>query len=431
MRGRSLCRNTRDYDVVVAGAGLAGMVAALRAAGRGGKTALVAFGAGTLTIGGGSIDILGYIDGEPVRGDPFAAFERLAPEHPYALLGAEAAEEAVEFVTAAAAEAGLPLIRAGSRESGNAWLPTAAGTLKPVWLTGPGMNPSPLRSAKSLAVIGVEGMKDFSPRLVLDGLERNPLFAGRKMSAALLPPPPFLPATGGRDVTPLDLARFLDTRDGHAWFCRALPGAAGSADAALLPSFLGVNDSARTHAALESALGIALVETVCLPPAVAGLRLQNALRVALRRARVSIFDNVEINGTLTDGRRCMGLTAEREGRRRVFRAASFVIATGGLFGKGITTAPGKAFESIFGIPVPMPDRQEMWSEERFFGRMRHRFASMGVVVDRNLRAVDADGDPLLSNVFFAGRTLGGYDFASEKSGGGTALATGWFAGGRA
>ncbi|MDR1686094.1 MAG: anaerobic glycerol-3-phosphate dehydrogenase subunit B [Desulfovibrio sp.] len=420
-----------DYDIVVVGSGLAGMVAALRAAGRGRKTALVSFGAGTLTIGGGSIDILGYIDGEPVLGDPFAAFGRLAPDHPYALLGAEAAAEAVNFLKDAAASAGLPLLQAGTRERGNAWLPTAAGTLKPVWLTGPGMNPASLRAAKSIAVTGVEGMKDFSPRFVLGGLKRNPFFEGKTLSAVLLPAPFLFPEAGGRDVTMLDLARFLDTPDGRAWLLRVLPGAAGAADTALLPSFLGVGGSAQTHAALEQALGIALVETVCLPPAVTGLRLQNALRRALRRAGAAVFDNVLINGALTDGRRCLELSAEREGQRRAFRAESFVIATGGIFGKGITTAPGKAFESIFTIPVPAPEKQEMWSDARFFGRARHRFASMGVAVNRDLQAVDAAGAPLLFNVFFAGRTLGGYDFAAEKSGSGVALATGWFAGGRA
>jgi glycerol-3-phosphate dehydrogenase subunit B len=293
------------------------------------------------------------------------------------------------------------------------------------------MNPESLCAAKSLAVIGVEGMKDFSPRLVLGGLERNPLFAGKTLSAALLPPPSFLPEAGGRDVTMLDLARVLDTRDGRAWLLRVLPGAAGTADAALLPSFLGVGGSAQTHAALEQALGIALVETVCLPPAVTGLRLQNALRRALRRAGAAVFDNILINGALSAERRCLELSAEREGQRRVFRAESFIIATGGIFGKGITTMPGKAFESIFGIPVPAPEKRELWSDAHFYGRTRRRFASMGLVVNRDLQAVDAGGDPLLSNVFFAGRTLGGYDFAAEKSGSGVALATGWFAGDRA
>jgi glycerol-3-phosphate dehydrogenase len=424
-------KHAADYDVVVVGAGLAGLVAALRAAGRGRKTALVSFGAGTAAIGGGSIDILGYTDGEPVLGDPFVAFKRLAPDHPYVLLGAEAAVTAVDFLKEATAAAGLPLLQAGTREFGNAWLPTAAGTLKPVWLSGPGMNPESLRAAKSLTVIGVEGMKDFSPRFVLCGLKRNPFFAGKTLSAALLPLPSFFPEAGGRDVSMLDLARFLDTQSGRAWLLRELPGAAGAADAALLPSFLGVGGSAQTHAALEQALGIALVETVCMPPAVTGLRLQNALRRALRRAGAAVFDNVLINGALTAGRRCLELSAEREGQRRAFRAESFVIATGGIFGNGITTAPGKAFESIFAIPVPAPEKQETWSGARFFGRTRHRFASMGVVVNRALQAVDAAGEPLLFNVFFAGRTLGGYDFAAEKSGSGVALTTGWFAGGRA
>ena len=42
--------------------------------------------------------------------------------------------------------------------------------------------------------------------------------------------------------------------------------------------------------------------------------------------------------------------------------------------------------------------------------------------------IDNEGNVLLSNVRFAGRILGGYDFAAEKSGHGVALATGWHAG---
>ena len=38
-----------------------------------------------------------------------------------------------------------------------------------------------------------------------------------------------------------------------------------------------------------------------------------------------------------------------------------------------------------------------------------------------------DGNPLCGNVFFIGKTLGGYDHAAEKSGNGVALSTALFA----
>jgi glycerol-3-phosphate dehydrogenase subunit B len=142
-----------------------------------------------------------------------------------------------------------------------------------------------------------------------------------------------------------------------------------------------------------------------------------------------VLCNVEVSGSLVENGRCLGLTAERAGTRHVYRAGSFIIATGGIFGKGVSTLPGRAFETIFRLPLPVPGTQELWSSPRLFGRAAHPFARMGVSVDGRLRAVDEGGTVLFDNVFFAGRTLGGYDFASEKSGGGVALATGYAAGG--
>ena len=53
---------------------------------------------------------------------------------------------------------------------------------------------------------------------------------------------------------------------------------------------------------------------------------------------------------------------------------------------------------------------------------------MGMRVNSELKPLDAEGTEVLANVRFAGRILGGYDFAAEKSGHGVALATGRYAG---
>ena len=74
----------------------------------------------------------------------------------------------------------------------------------------------------------------------------------------------------------------------------------------------------------------------------------------------------------------------------------------------------------------MPENTEEWSSPSIFGDSL--FARMGVKVNDALKPVDAEGNVILNNVRFAGRILGGYDFATEKSGHGVALATGWHAG---
>ena len=99
-------------------------------------------------------------------------------------------------------------------------------------------------------------------------------------------------------------------------------------------------------------------------------------------------------------------------------------------GGGFASEPGVAREAIFGLPLCLPnggvpDDPTDWSDPDIFGS--HPFAMMGVAVDDALRPVDDTGAPRLENVHFAGRSLGGYDFSTEKSGNGVALATGWHA----
>lgn len=83
---------------------------------------------------------------------------------------------------------------------------------------------------------------------------------------------------------------------------------------------------------------------------------------------------------------------------------------------------GKARESIFGIEIEVPENVDEWSEPEAFGK--HLFSRLGVAVNEQLNAKNGAAP----NVFFAGRTLGGYDHAAEKSGQGVACATGHVAG---
>ena len=105
------------------------------------------------------------------------------------------------------------------------------------------------------------------------------------------------------------------------------------------------------------------------------------------------------------------------------------MATGGFMGGGFLSSPGEARETVFGLPVLqadgslLPARPEDWSDQNIFGN--HAFASAGVMVNAAMSPLRIDGTPALNNVFFAGRSVGGYDFASEKSGNGVAVATAW------
>jgi glycerol-3-phosphate dehydrogenase subunit B len=287
------------------------------------------------------------------------------------------------------------------------------------------MDPAVLRQAASFTVAGIAGMKDFSPLLAATGLAACPLFAGKRVNKGSMDSP--LPL-GNRDYTTLDLARFLDKAEGSAWLLRTLPKAAAGAEAVFLPAVLGTAFSAALHADLPQKLGFPVLELFCPVPSVTGLRLRAVLHQALKQRRVSMVEGTTATGAIVEQGRCAALVTEESGRQRIWRARNFIMATGGFFGKGIESGPGRAREAVFGLPVSAPEEQYSWSDQCFLSRNGHLFARLGVATDASLRPVDPAGDPVLENVFFVGRSLRGYDHALEKSGNGVALATGYAAG---
>ena len=423
----SRCEVRSHADVVIVGAGLAGLTAALTASRRGKSVTLLAFGAGALSIGSGCVDLLGYVrtpEGsmQPVSGPVLDALDSLPAEHPYSLMGKQAVREALDSFTAFCAEQGL---RLSSAKGGvNHRLPTIMGTLKPSWLCPPSADPAPLFAAQRIVVAGIEGIKDCQPGLILQQLRRYPALADKDFSEAMLLSP-F--GKTHRNITPLDVARFVDTPKGQEWCVEALRPFAHGKDCVLLPPICGsgLAGGSQVWQALRQRLGCELVEMLSIPPGVGGLRLRNALLALLRKAQVRVVENVQVTGALVEGGRCSALIATAEGKERAHEGSAFIIATGGVQGGGIATAPGKATETIFGLPVDAPTDPAAWSAADIFGA--HPFACMGVKTNARLAPVDAAGEEVLHNVHFAGRSLAGYDFAAEKSGNGVALVTGWHA----
>ena len=410
----------KQNDVIVIGGGIAGLFAAITAARRGKQVLLMTKGVGALAIAGGTVDVYGYdAGGAPVR-NPAAALTELGPEHPYARVGRENVIQAMRAFLEMCAGEGYPY--KGVLEQ-NQWIPTALGRLKPTCFVPMTMDASRLKAAGDVYVIGFEGLKDYSPRVMAEGLSHYSGYRKNYTTAVLK-----TELENGRDLTALDVARWLETPSGLKSCIDQIARIANPHALLLLPPVLGTRPDYSIFDQMERATRCQVVETIGLPPAVTGFRLRRMLLGCLRKWNVRMIEQTNIIGATVEQERCTEIVTGNLDRERRYRAQSVILATGGFFGGGLEAEPGGVRETIFDLPVPAPVEQSEWSQRHLFFAGAQPFAKFGVRTDERLRPVDEAGKVMLENVFVAGKTLAGYDYCTEKSGNGVALATAYRAG---
>jgi glycerol-3-phosphate dehydrogenase subunit B len=396
------------HDVVVIGAGLAGLTAAVRLAEDGARVLVLAKGVGATHLSAGTIDVLGY---DPERVDhPREALGRLGDGHPYGLVGAEAVAASIEWLKARVAGGSLsPYAYRGGLDE-NLLLPTALGVPRPSAVVPETMAGGDLRERAPVFVVGFRGFKDFHPALLADTLRRTGT-AARAAELDLVP-------EGRADVNSLGYARAFDDPSFRAEVTAQLVGRLGAEERVAFPAVLGIADPHGAWAELEQRLGRPVFEIPTLPPSVPGMRLFAILREALRRAGGRVILNSVVTGAERDGGRVSALRV-RVGLREERRGCDWVVvATGGFASGGIELdSRWTARETALGLPVagvPAP------GDERFRPGYfdDHPMARAGVPVGPDLRPEGHE------NVLVAGATLAGAEPWREKSGDGISLATG-------
>jgi glycerol-3-phosphate dehydrogenase subunit B len=401
-------------ETVVVGAGLAGLTCALRLAEEGHKVAVVAAGAGSLHLGGGTIDVLGYAP-EPVASPASAlgTFVASHPDHPYANVQEGLFNESLEWLKDHAA----PLRFAGSMDE-NLLLPTAVGAPKPSAVAPFTLASGDLRRAGRLLLVSPKALKDFYPRLAaanlssLDGIEARALE---------------LPGTvqGEADPGPLRLARAFDDPVFRAEIAARLKGRIEPGERVGWPAVLGLIRGPEVVCELAERLEAPVFEIATLPPSIPGMRLYALLSRALKRAGGRIVIGPRVVAGEAQGKTLREVNALTGARRSEHEARNFVLASGGVAAGGVTMDSSWRFkESVMGLPlagVPPP------GSERFspdvFGP--HPAGRVGVAVDDKWRPLDASGAVVYDNVHVCGATLAGADPQREKSGNGISLVTGY------
>jgi glycerol-3-phosphate dehydrogenase subunit B len=398
------------FDVVVIGAGTAGLTAATRLAQSGARVCVVATGVGSTHLAPATIDVLGYAPSRVT--EPLAALEQLAPDHPYGLIGSEGVERAVEWFADTVRQGPLTGYHYVGGLQRNGFYPSALGVLRPSALVPVTMAAGESAVLHRVCVVGTPALRDFHPSLCAANLQAQAVDA-RALSLDL--------QLDRADVNTVGLARRFDDAAWRAGFCTQLSRALPAGDTVGLPAMLGLQDPAGVLADLEHRLGRRVFEIPTLPPSVPGMRLYEILRAALRAAGGRLVLGAEVIGSRRESGRLLSVSTRTAGRARSYAASAFVLATGGFASGAIELdSRWQTHERVLGLPLRgLPADGEPRFVARYFDEQP--LARAGVAVGRDLRAEGLD------NVLVVGAALAGAAPWRELSGEGIALSSGFLA----
>lgn len=184
------------FDSLIIGGGVAGLSCAIRCAEAGLKTAVIAAGQSALHFSSGSIDLLGRLpNGELVTHpfEAFAALEQQQPEHPYCKIGQSNVKTALDWYQAMMAECGVQLT--AQDDDTNHLRLTPMGTFRATWLSQQTVHPFPMfepqQGLTRIALVTLDGFRDFQPELTADNLSKIPQFADVAITTAAVELPDF------------------------------------------------------------------------------------------------------------------------------------------------------------------------------------------------------------------------------------------------
>ncbi len=386
-------------DVVVVGAGLSGLSAAIAIAESGARVQVLAKGHAGTHWGTGGLDVAVL----PESATPREALAKLADidGHPYRFLANEV-EESLGWLRAILAAQGLGY--EGDLDSPLARVPTSIGGTRLAAILPAAQAPAARGWApgETLVVCGVAGFKDFWSDAIAGSLGRTGVWANATGPGRVIAATAELPGMSARhNLNALELARRFDD---PSWRDEAIGRIAGAVDKALasspghgaavrvaLPAVIGLDDHAAAFAQLRGRLAGEPFEVPLVPPSVPGIRLYRALRRALLAAGGRILIGESIASVERDGERVTAVATAAAAREFRVRTDNVILATGGIAGGGIVAdLEGRLTEVVLGLPVEAPPREE-WLSADPFEPQGHPLESAGIRTDADLRPVEIPG----------------------------------------
>lgn len=400
-------------DTVIMGGGLSALTCGITLAKHGKRVTIVASGQSTLLFNGGSMELLGSIDGQEVTA-PLEAVATLPDNHPYRKIG-------TERIASLASEAKQLLDDAGinmeGRPDANHWRITPMGVAKPAWLTlSDHMRIDDLSHlpAKRVALMAIRGYLDQPNSMLAQGLRSLGMevkvveFSTSDITSLRRSP---------SEMRATSLAKHLMSNSALQRVAEQINALATEADLVLLPSVLGQNDD-NDFQTLQSMVNKPLRLVATLPPAVAGMRMQAQLRHYFRMlGGTYLMGDTAVSGTF-DQDRLTAVTTAKLGDMPL-KADHFVLATGSFVSRGLMADYERVYEPVLGVDVDADADRECWT--RFGVLNAQAYTQYGVATDNSLRCL-IEGKPI-TNLRAIGSVLSGHDAIKMGDGTGVSMLT--------
>jgi glycerol-3-phosphate dehydrogenase len=374
-------------QVIVVGAGLAGLAAAVHAVQAGARVKVFALGLGRLILTPGWYQVGAFAPHPGVGAfrDWLEQFDglRLAPD-------------------------------------ADLHLPTTLGIRHRVDLAPEGLAAGDLDHDVPTAIIGLAGWRDFD----------SAFYAGMRAAQGIPQRSIHVDLPGRHDAWDLsttELATRFDDPAYRAEVARLVRGRLDGEQRVGFPAVLGLHDLG-ARADMADRIGVSVFEVPTMTPSVPGTRLYNTLKHWLLRHGAQIQVGHAVTRATTDGQRVTGVAVASAGRETVFPADAVILATGGLYGGGLLSDDrSRVWEPVFDLPVTEAGPRTGWFHDDLLNPAGHPVHKVGIHVDDQLRPLNEAGQPVYANLYAAGGMIAGLNTVTADCDEGVALASAYAA----
>ena len=398
-------------DTVIMGGGLSGLSCGIALAKRGQRVTIVASGQSTLLFNGGSMELLGNIDGKAVNA-PLDAIATLPQGHPYSKIGAQRIAALAERAKNLLTDSGIVM---EGNATANHWRITPMGVAKPAWLTLFGhlrIDDLAQLPAKRVALMCIRGFFDQPNGMLAQGLrdlgfDVNVVEFTTDDITALRRSPSEMRASS--------LAKRLVSNNSLQRVADQINSLTGDAEMVLMPSVLADEDAVRT---LQSMVTKPLRVISTLPPSVPGSRIQTLLRHYFRMLGGNyLMGDTAISGTI-EGDRLTSISTAKLGDMPL-KADNFLLATGSFVSRGLRADYERIYEPVLGLDVDADNDREQWTQ---FGVLKPQaYFNYGVSTDDQFHCLKQG--KAISNLYAIGSVLSGHNAVKMGDGTGVSMLT--------